>query len=1071
LSNPSTFSEKFEVTVSYQDTRWNIRLSTEERDLVLPHLDQFSKRLLKRHLKIGKSPIDSPLVLASAFLEYLSRPGIPEDALRIVLRIFERHFLLDADIHNLAFRLEDPEQANLLKTYYTALEKTDSPGSSAKSALFEAAQKGHAHLYAVFGGQGAGNPLCLKDLSQVYSIYGYFLEQLVDVAADTLKKLSSSRRASTFYEKLEFDLKRWLTEPASMPSPTIVAASPLSFPIIGLLGLAHYCITCKSLGKHPGQVRDSFRGVTGHSQGIVIAAAVARSGSWNAFYDSVTMVMEMLFWIGFESHVATAPSSLTKADNTDSIRSGEGQPSVMLGVRGLNQMTLQNLIDETNSEVSKRDRLYLALINSRDNMVVSGPQGSLRALSLRLRKLRGDGDERHTAIQNRYLPISAPFHSPHLNNAVDRVMEVLGTSSFLDGRLRLDLYHTGTGEDLRRKGLGDLKRSLIQMVMTEKVDWPKASSFTKATHIIDFGPGRIGLLQNQLTEGTGVRVIIASDMRSVTEGVGSKEELFSSSLPPPATNWGQVFGPKLVKDSNGEAKFQTRMTTLLDAPPVMVAGTSPTATPWNFVVAVMKAGYHVELATSDYHDEKGFEEAICKIAQKFPTGRGITCNLVDTSSSALVWQVPLIQRLIAKTLPVEGLTLGDEPSIKTVKNYIEVIGLKHISFQLDSSRSILELVKIAKEYPNFRFGLQWIGGKAGNASLEEFHNPIIKNYGQIRKCPNIFLIISGGFGGPDDTYPYLTGEWAEPLGYPRMPFDGVLLGSRMVSKESHASIPAKNLIVETEGMCEDEWHKSYDRSMGRIITVLSESGQPLHALATRGILLWKHLDETIFSIKNPVKRFTKIVRNREDIINRLNKDFQKPWFGVDWMGNNVDLSSMTYLEVLHRLVSLMYVRSRNRWIDESYENFVLDFAARAQKSLVMLSPFNLPRRLEDPFEFLTDFLNCYPTAEGEQLSSEDVLHFMTLCTRAGQKPVNFIPRLDEDFERWFKEDCLWYAEHIDAVPYQDVQRVCVMHSPIAARSSKVVDESCAEILDGIVKSHIETLRRDLRYSASGASGI
>jgi fatty acid synthase subunit beta len=133
--------------------------------------------------------------------------------------------------------------------------------------------------------------------------------------------------------------------------------------------------------------------------------------------------------------------------------------------------------------------------------------------------------------------------------------------------------------------------------MTDVVGWPKtSSSFLGATHILDFGPGKIGILQNQLTEGTGVRNIIASDLTSVAEGVGSKEELFQSTLSPLPLNWGELYSPRLVKAQDGEMKLDTKMTRLFGTPPVMVAGMTPITVLWDLVSAVMNAGYHVELA-------------------------------------------------------------------------------------------------------------------------------------------------------------------------------------------------------------------------------------------------------------------------------------------------------------------------------------------------------------------------------------------------------------------------------------------------------------------------------------------
>ena len=70
----------------------------------------------------------------------------------------------------------------------------------AKSALFDAENKEKVKIYAIFGGQGAGNLLCLRELSQLYTIYGTQIEQLIDVASKTLKRLALSPKGSKFHK-------------------------------------------------------------------------------------------------------------------------------------------------------------------------------------------------------------------------------------------------------------------------------------------------------------------------------------------------------------------------------------------------------------------------------------------------------------------------------------------------------------------------------------------------------------------------------------------------------------------------------------------------------------------------------------------------------------------------------------------------------------------------------------------------------------------------------------------------------------------------------------------------------
>ncbi|TAQ84673.1 hypothetical protein B7494_g7011 [Chlorociboria aeruginascens] len=1061
-----------QVTISYQSTQWDIAVSPDERSLVTPYIELFSSHLSMRFPNdndtVDPKP-SSPASLASIFLEYLlQEPHISKYIIRLVLDAFETSFLTGVDIHSLALRSNKSVPLTVLKVYFTALKVTNSSPRPADSALLRSAEIGDSRLYGIFGGQGSVSSTCLEDLIELYSVYGVLLEDLVNVVASTLRRLTSLPRTTNYYQALGFDIQDWLQNPETIPSQAYISSAPLSVPLIGLLSLSHYCITCKMTGKSPGELRDTFQGVTGHSQGVIVAVAIARSQSWDDFFESVQMIIEMLFWIGFESHHETPSSSLSSTTINESLDFAEGQPSPMLSIRGLDQIAVQKLLRETNAPLAEKDQVYLALINSEDNIVVAGPRKSLRGLNLHLRKMEaGRGldqsrlpfNQRKPVCQHRYLPISAAFHSPHLKGAVNRVLQALSPQSIRGDDLGIAVIHTRTGEDLRSFRSQDVRECVLQMVMTDLVDWPRASTFAEPTHVIDFGPGRIGSLVHQKTEGSGVRVIMASEILPMPRNIGNKSEIFEPFMPPLSPNWGEIYRPKLKRDANGDFKLDTKMTRLFGAPPVMVAGMTPTTVPWDFVAAIMNSGYHVELAGGGYFNAKDFEDAVKRISNNVQNQRGITCNLIYASPRAMAWQIPLIRQLNRDGYLIDGLTIGaGVPSPEIVREYVETLGLRHISFKPGSYQSILDVVEIAKAHPNFPIGLQWTGGRGGgHHSFEDFHAPVIKAYGKIRNYPNIVLIAGSGFGDSNDTYPYLTGEWSESLGYAKMPFDGILLGSRMMAaKEAHTSPQAKALIIQTEGTGDSEWHKSYTGSAGGVITVNSEMGQPIHKLATRGVLLWKEFDKDFFSIKDQTKRLLELQKHRKDIIASLNEDFQKPWFPISASKPNADLEDMTYLEVLTRLISLMYIPHQKRWIDSSYEQFVLDFIARAQERLDMVLELWLDN-LQNPEKCMLRFARSFPTAETELLHPEDISYFIGLCRRPGQKPVNFIPRLDENFETWFKKDSLWQAEDIDAVIGQDVQRVCIIHGPVAARYSHVVDEPCQTILDGIAKAHVEML--------------
>ena len=244
----------------------------------------------------------------------------------------------------------------------------------------------------------------------------------------------------------------------------------------------------------------------------------------------------------------------------------------------------------------------------------------------------------------------------------------------------------------------------------------------------------------------------------------------------------------------------------------------------------------------------------------------------------------------------------------------------------------------------------------------------------------------------------------------------------------------------------------------------SEMGEPIHKLATRGVLFWAEMDKKIFSL-DKAKRLPELKRQRDYIIKKLNDDFQKVWFGRNAAGRVVDLEDMTYTEVVSRMIDLMFVKHESRWIDPSLSRLTTDFIQRVEerfaKSKTQPSIINAYSDLNEPFAVLEKLRKTYPEAAKQLINAQDVQHFLLLCQRRGQKPVPFVPVLDETFEFFFKKDSLWQSEDLEAVFDQDVGRTCILQGPMAAKYSTKVDEPVKDILDGIHLAHIKALTADL----------
>lgn len=1008
--------------------------------------------------------------------------GSYEEVLKILLNEFERAYLQGNDVHALVATLPgiDDKKLEVIRSYFSARAASNRVMKAHQSALFRAADDGAAKLYNVFGGQGNIEEY-FEELRELYQTYPSFVGHLIAASAELLQTLSSHPSAEKLYSK-GLDIMSWLQNRDATPDVDYLISAPVSFPLIGLVQLAHYQVTCKVLGLHPGILRDRISGTTGHSQGIVLAAATAAADSWESFEEISRSSLTILFWIGARSQQTFPKTSLSPSMLQDSIDNGEGVPTPMLSIRDLPQAEVQERINKTNQYLPADQHISISLINSPRNMVVAGPPKSLCGLNAQLRKAKAATGldqtripftQRKVRFVNRFLPITAPFHSKYVAKATDLITEDLKDIYIDVQSLGIPVYDTNSGEDLRDQITGNIVPALIRMITSDPVNWEKATVFPGATHILDFGPGGIsglGVLTSRNKDGTGVRVILAGTVNGTVPEVGYKSELFDRDEEHAvkyAVDWVKEYGPRLVKTSSGRTYVDTKMSRLLGLPPLLVAGMTPSTVPWDFVAATMNAGYQIELAGGGYYNAKNLTAAISKIEKTIPAGRGITVNLIYVNPHAMAWQIPLLGRLRAQGVPIEGLTIGaGVPSIEVAQEYIETLGLKHISFKPGSSEAIQAVINIAKANPTFPVILQWTGGRGGgHHSFEDFHAPILAMYGRIRRHENLILVAGSGFGGADDTYPYLTGAWSTKYGSPPMPYDGCMFGSRMmVAKEAHTSKAAKQAIVSAPGLLDSEWEKTYQGEAGGVITVRSEMGEPIHKLATRGVKFWAEMDQKIFSLPKE-KRVPELKKNRNYIIKKLNADFQKVWFGQNKQGTAVDLEDMTYGEVVRRMAELLYVKDEARWIDPSFTKLTVDFIHRVEERFTTTpgqqSYIQSYADLDEPHSAVERILSHYPEAETQLINAQDVQHFLLLCQRRGQKPVTFVPALDENFEFFFKKDSLWQSEDLGAVIDKDVGRTCILQGPMAAKHATKVDEPVKDILDGIHDGHIESLTRDL----------
>jgi fatty acid synthase subunit beta, fungi type len=427
-----------------------------------------------------------------------------------------------------------------------------------ESALLRAVTDGDARTFVIFGGQGYEE--YFDELTSLYETYSVLVGEYIQHMASHLLQLSASEEARKVYGK-GLDVKSWILHPQDRPDSEYLSSAPVSLPCVGVVQLGLYAVTCRVLGKKPGEIRRYFSGATGHSQGIVTAVAVAASSDWPSFLTQSQIALTTLFYIGLRSQITFPVTTLPPSILADALSHGEGNPSPMLGIRDLPVNTVNKYVEKTNSHLPDDRKIAICLINGPRGVVVVGPPGSLHGLNLSLRKLKAPQgleqgrvphSERKLRFTNRFLPISCPFHSKYLQPISSTILSDLESLKINAEELTFPVFATDTGKNLQDLPAGtNLVPLLVEMITHLPVHWEQATTFSGATHIIDFGPGGIsglGNLTHRNKDGTGVRIIIAGALEG-GGGIGGQGEIFERGEGGVRFNvdWVKQYRPRLIK--------------------------------------------------------------------------------------------------------------------------------------------------------------------------------------------------------------------------------------------------------------------------------------------------------------------------------------------------------------------------------------------------------------------------------------------------------------------------------------------------------------------------------------------
>ena len=390
----------------------------------------------------------------------------PEHAARLAVLLkavshFTTTLLSDIDIHSLVASYEHEARKKVLSAFYVAhaiLVKYNVEGTPKlpTPSLLAEALSGRASVFALFGGQGI-NEVYFDELQTLFDTYRPFVEPFLrDTVDEVLKPLTSTSQDTSFYEH-GMDVISWLTEATPRPPVAYLASVPVSFPLIGLTQFTQYLVAARVSGLSPAELSARFSGASGHSQGLVTAIAISSSKDDASFVDNARKALKWLFFAGLRGQQLFPVLALEPSVVQDSIDGGEGQPTPMLSINGLQLEDLQPHISKTNKHLPENSQLGVSLHNGPRTFIVTGPPRALYGLVTNLRKIRAPNgvdqskveySKRKPIFSARFLVVGVPFHSQYLQGAADKVVDedLRGEELWTPEGLQIPVYHTEDGE-------------------------------------------------------------------------------------------------------------------------------------------------------------------------------------------------------------------------------------------------------------------------------------------------------------------------------------------------------------------------------------------------------------------------------------------------------------------------------------------------------------------------------------------------------------------------------------------------------------------------------------------------
>lgn len=375
-------------------------------------------------------------------------------------------------------------------------------------SLIENFLQSNKKIFFQMGGQGSP---WYKELKKIYD--SGELKDFFHHCFDAISELNSLTE-NAIATPYGLHPEKWLKEESSIPSEDYLSTAGVSLVMIQMTQLAYYE---QFRLKYPfSKIQNIVAGATGHSQGLISATLLALGLEGEDYYKALRLYMKYITYIALRAQEVFPFLNPSEEDLKLTDELGLKDPAPMVAVLGSEHKIIEELVQKFN-EKNIAPTIYIGLYNTPTNRILSSHR---KSLLLFYKENKSYFEE--NKIKYIFLKTTCPFHSPYMEESVNKVLEDIKKENFIYDMkdLKIPVYTFANGKDYRT--MDSLMPVMTRDLLVSTLYWDLALKPVANTvdYIIDFGPGKTSqrLSQETLTAlNSDVPVLCLANPKDVKE--------------------------------------------------------------------------------------------------------------------------------------------------------------------------------------------------------------------------------------------------------------------------------------------------------------------------------------------------------------------------------------------------------------------------------------------------------------------------------------------------------------------------------------------------------------------------